>query len=131
MKKYSLVILFLFSAGCTVVTRPSVRQMTNVADVTLGSSRQQVKGAVEGEVVIGYEKSDNASGTFVPIKLKNPVRVEYLESAGKKYEVDYYFSQIKQADGDITDDELTPLVFQNGVLISKSWDEFNKIKSNP
>jgi hypothetical protein len=36
---------------------------------------------------------------------------------GKSYQVLYYHTDLKQRDDKITDDELTPLVFENGKLI--------------
>ena len=128
MNKLFLIFFSLFLIGCAVTTKPSLRPLTDVSDVMLGASKQAVKSVMGGEVVVGYEKSDNASGTFVPLTLKNPVRVEYMESAGKKYEVEYYFTQVKQADGNITDDELTPLVFDNGTLAGKDWAFLNNLK---
>lgn len=128
MKKYLLPLWCLILAGCVVTTRPSAHQLTNVSDISMGSSKQEVERVMGAEVVVGYERSDNTGGTFVPITVKNPTRIEYVEGAGKKYEVEYYFTQIKQADGNITDDELTPMVFDHDRLVGKNWEFLNDIK---
>jgi len=50
--------------------------------------------------------------------IDNPYRIETLKGKdGKNYEVLYYYTELKQRDDKITDDELTPLVFQDGKLI--------------
>jgi hypothetical protein len=50
--------------------------------------------------------------------IDNPYRSETLTGKdGKNYDVLYYYSDLKQRDDKITDDELTPLVFHDGKLI--------------
>ena len=128
MKKNILIVMCLLLMGCAVTTQPTLRKLTNISEITVGMTKQEVKAVMGGEVVIGYEKSDNASGTFVPVTMKNPIRTEYLKSAGKNYEVEFYFTQIKQADGTVSDDELTPMVFENNRLAGKDWDFLNNLK---
>ena len=53
------------------------------------------------------------------IPVKNPYREEILEGDGTTYRVAYYFTHIKKSDGIVADDELTPLIFQEGVLVGK------------
>lgn len=51
-----------------------------------------------------------------------PYRSETLTGKdGKSYEVLYYYTHLKQRDDRITDDELTPLVFQGGKLIGRGY----------
>jgi len=47
----------------------------------------------------------------------NPYRNEILQSKENTFEILYYLTDIQKDDNAITDDELTPLVFDGGVLI--------------
>jgi len=50
--------------------------------------------------------------------INNPYKSEVLYGKnGKTLEVLYYYTDIQRADGAITDDELTPLVFDDDILI--------------
>ena len=40
---------------------------------------------------------------------------------GSHLAVDYYYTDIKKADDAVTDDELTPLVMENGRLVGWGW----------
>jgi hypothetical protein len=62
--------------------------------------------------------------------LGKPYRTETLQGADKVLLVYLYWTDIKSADGAITDDELTPLVFDNNKLIGWGWSflEDNKNK---
>ena len=58
-------------------------------------------------------------------KVTNPYRSEILQGNEKKLEVLYYYTDKKSSDDAITDDELTPLVFDNGELIGWGWSFLN------
>lgn len=63
--------------------------------------------------VMGTEPS---RGLFMWID--NPYRDETVTAKdGKSYEVLYYYTDMKQRDDKITDDELTPLIFQDRKLV--------------
>lgn len=73
---------------------------------------------------VGMEKSaalqvmgtEPSRGLFMWID--NPYRDETVTAKdGKRYEVLYYYTDMKQRDDKITDDELTPLIFQDGKLV--------------
>ncbi|MBP9854502.1 MAG: DUF3192 domain-containing protein [Candidatus Omnitrophica bacterium] len=51
----------------------------------------------------------------------NPYRSEILQGKDKTLEVIYYVTDVKRNDNAVTDDELTPLVFDNGKLIGWGW----------
>lgn len=53
--------------------------------------------------------------------INNPYRSEILKGKDKTLEVLYYYTDLKKADNAITDDELTPLVFDSGKLIGWGW----------
>ena len=111
MKKIIVSLVLVFS-GCSNIyldTSDLLRAQNteNLRKLTVGL-RQEV--AVE---IMGTEPS---KGVFMWID--NPYRTEILTSKdGKSYEVLYYYTDLKQRDDKITDDELTPLVFEHGKLI--------------
>jgi hypothetical protein len=52
----------------------------------------------------------------------NPYRNETVRSAaGTSVEVLYYYTDVKHADGSITDDELTPIVLEEGRVVGWGW----------
>lgn len=60
--------------------------------------------------------TESSKGVFMWID--NPYRSETLKArTGKATRSSIYYIELKQRDDKITDDELTPLVFQDGKLI--------------
>ena len=110
------------------MTSPTVREMVNLHSIHNGMSPQEVKAVLNDKVVTGYDLVNSKKQIFTPITLKNPYREETLKSGDKTYEVAYYFTSIKKQDGMITDDELTPLVFENSRLIGQGWTFLNALK---
>ncbi|MHB8535934.1 MAG: DUF3192 domain-containing protein [Sulfuricaulis sp.] len=82
----------------------------NAANIQKLSAGMSQATAVE---LMGQEP---AKGLFYWIE--NPYRSESLTGPdGKSYQVLYYYTDLKQRDDKVTDDELTPLVFEGGKLI--------------
>jgi Protein of unknown function (DUF3192) len=68
------------------------------------------------DTVVEMMGTEPSKGVFMWID--NPYRTEVLSGKdGKTYDVFYYYTDLKQRDDKITDDELTPLVFEGGRLI--------------
>jgi len=57
--------------------------------------------------------------------VSNPYRATGVQNEGRTYEILYYWTDVKPQDGTITDDELTPLIFENGKLIGWGQDVFS------
>jgi len=130
MKKALLLFLFLvLETGCTSnsayirVTgdKPikmhieEMRAINNsrLQKISLGMKKQKVLEIMGRKTF--YQRNPY---TLVP----NPYRVESSRTeAGKNYEIVFYYTDIKKQDGALTDDELTPLVFENGILIGWGW----------
>jgi hypothetical protein len=54
--------------------------------------------------------------------ISNPYRNETVRSAsGTSAEVLYYYTDLKHADGAITDDELTPIVLEEDRVVGWGW----------
>jgi hypothetical protein len=56
--------------------------------------------------------------------IDNPYKRELIKSGERQFEILYYYTHVKKKDRKITDDELTPLVFENEKLIGWGWDFF-------
>jgi hypothetical protein len=111
MKKFIVAsVLVLF--GCSNIyldTSDLLRAQNtgNLAKLTVGLRK---------DVAMEMMGTEASKGVFMWID--NPYRSETLTGKdGKSYEVLYYYTELKQRDDRITDDELTPLVFHDGKLI--------------
>jgi len=58
--------------------------------------------------------------------VRNPYKTKVLQEGRTTTEVFYYYTDMKNKDGKITDDELTPVVFRNGVLVGWGKDFLKK-----
>ncbi|GAB4511672.1 MAG: hypothetical protein Tsb0026_14910 [Sulfuricaulis sp.] len=111
MKKI-IIALVLILSGCSNIylDTSDLLRAQNTENLRKLSVGLEKKLAVE---IMGTEPS---KGVFMWID--NPYRSETLRGKdGKNCEVLYYYTDLKQRDDKITDDELTPLVFQDGKLI--------------
>ncbi len=112
MKLNFLLLVAVLLTGCSsLYLEPGellrTENAANIKKLTVGMSQATV---VE---LMGREP---AKGLFYWIE--NPYRSETLtDKDGKSYEILYYYSELKQRDDKVTDDELTPLVFEDGKLI--------------
>lgn len=99
-----------------------------IGNIYPGMTRAQVEETLGDSVRIGY-RDIRDSGAHQEILMKNPYRAETLRGLGEAYEVLFYVTDIKNPDGAITDDELTPVVFDNGVLAGKDWKFYEQLKT--
>ena len=125
--KWCLGFFCFLLAGCVTVEDPHYGGITNAAHVEIGMSKREVVNLMGDRAVIGYHK-DSKTGSFVPSTVPNPQRREKINHNGATYEVYYYFTKITQADGKITNAEMTPFVFKNGLLVGKDWDFLGTLK---
>ncbi len=136
MKKIWLILLGVFISGCVSVDADKTSAMrgldvplaegkkalTHVRYAYVGMTRKEVGSIMDGTIKIGYEDIDPLVGAFKPIFLQNPFRTEALQKQGETYDVVYYFTSIKKADGIVAEDELTPLIFKDNKLVGKGSD---------
>lgn len=141
MKRIVLFLCCFFAGGCTVqaLNEPSVlggkengmsqapkdSRLTRINSARVGMTSSEVAATMGEKTTIGYERPDPASNAYQPVTVSNPYHKEFF----KTYDVFYYFSRIQRADGIISSDELTPLVFEKDILIGKGWDFLNKLKN--
>ena len=117
-------ILVLSLVGCALTQENTpldlsamTHQFISLELVHPGMTPSEVAAVLGQQVIVGYELVDAKVGQFKPIVINNPYRRETIG----KYDVAYYFVGIKKADDQITDDELVPLIFQNGRLTAYGW----------
>ena len=110
MKRIAFILLFL--AGCS-------NFYLDTGDLLRTQNAENIKKLTAGmrkDVVLELMGTEPSKSLFMWID--NPHRSETLTGKdGKIYEVLYYYTDLKQRDDKITDDELTPLVFENQKLI--------------
>jgi hypothetical protein len=146
MKRILGLAVCAFLSGCavTVGPGPSVeqpqQQMTVTPKITehvfpteeaigkllLGVSREEALALIGRTVTVGYELREGANDEYQPTTSPNPYRSQQITKSQNVYQVDYYLTRITKADGVISDDELTPLVFQDNKLIGKGWEFFKE-----
>lgn len=144
MDKYIFLLCCFFVAGCAfeTINEPPVlggqgagvsqaskdSRLTRINSARVGMTSREVAAMMGEKTIIGYERPDITSNAYHPVTVNNPYHKEFLRTADKTCDVFYYFSHIQRADGIISSDELTPLVFEKDVLIGKGWDFLNKLK---
>ncbi|HRZ39828.1 MAG TPA: hypothetical protein P5246_02360 [Candidatus Omnitrophota bacterium] len=134
MKIRALIITAFLCGGCSVnynaVTvpeaAPMARRFISLNDVRNGLKRSEVNSLLGRQVVVGYEMADLQAQQYSPITQANPYKTETYRQGEKSYAVDFYLLGIETGDGEVSDNELVPMVFYNDVLIGHGWDYFNR-----
>jgi len=78
---------------------------------------------------LGYKTKDNKLNTYEPVAIDSPYRIETLKDKAMEYKVLYYFTEVKKADNRVSEDELTPFIFEDNKLIGKSDNFLTKLKN--
>ncbi len=117
------IVLSIVVGGCFSDQKPcdnlrNVNRM-NLNQLAVGMTEQEVRqrmgdGKCEDTVFNPYQHVTLLSAT-------NPYKKEILQGRNKTFELLFYYTDVKKADNAITEDELTPLVFDNGKLIGWGW----------
>lgn len=122
MKRGSILAIAVALAACSnfyVDTASSLREANkqNLKKLSVGMQKPTVME------IMGTEPS---KGVFMWID--NPYRSESVTAKdGQRYEVLYYYTDLKQRDDKIADDELTPLIFENGKLVAWGRDALHRL----
>jgi len=136
----TLLMICLLAVGCglsvaelepVAVEKPVLIKMTRrfvtLRQVQVGMSRTEVRAVLALPIIVGYELYDRAGQQYKPLTEKNPQRSESLNRNSKEYEIDYYLVGIQLQDGQISDDEIAPLIFRGDKLIGIGWDYLKRL----
>lgn len=115
MKKVAVVsVLLVLAAGCTSsLDKVRAANRRNLLKLSVGMTKEQAIAAMGNK---------RGGGRFGEPTVNSPYKSEILQGKTQTFEVLYYYTDINSAiyaanPSAITDDELTPLVFDNGRLI--------------
>jgi hypothetical protein len=128
MKKAAIVsVLFAIAAGCTS-SLDGVRTANrrNLLKLSVGMTKEQAIATM------GHKRGGGSCGEPT---VNSPYRSEILPAEGKTFEVLYYYTDVKSAiytanPATIPDEDLTPLIFDNGKLIGWGADFLEDIKKD-
>jgi hypothetical protein len=132
--RFALIILLnLILTGCVTSPVYNPMQAASLPEISLnqdglkalqdGMTVDEVHKIMGQELVIGYEAQAPAAG-YKHLTVPNP----YKSEAIKDYIIEYYIEAVRHPDGIVSDDELMPLVFENGKLIGRGWPLANTIR---
>lgn len=131
MKKFLICFGLILVAGCS--SGPPMSELTEQARtqnreklvrLSVGMSKAEVL-QIMGTKTMVLETHTVTFGPEVK-RINNPYRVEAIKGEdGETYELLFYYTDRKKADGVITDDELTPLVIKDDKLIGWGWTFVN------
>jgi len=128
--------------GCTTLSSVRSDNRENLNKIKLGMSKDEVLKIMGTDTKTCYDPTICGLATFplytlflLPIclinteKITNPYKIETLQSQDetRNFEILYYYAEKKKegrilrGEYSITDDELTPLVFENNKLIGWGW----------
>ncbi len=116
----SLLIFVLTGCGNFYLDTSDLLRTQNAENI------KKLSVGMRKDVVMELMGTEPSKGVFMWID--NPYRTETVTGQnGQTYEVLYYYSDLKQRDDRITDDELTPLVFEGGKLIGWGYPFLDRI----
>ena len=121
MKRVTVLMVFvvLLLGGCAS-SSAKVRGLNRTAlnRLSVGMTKDQVLATMGTQTYKANIGGGFAGGELIT----NPYRSEtHLANDGETIEVLMYYTDVKNRDGAITDDELTPVVLKNSLLIGWGW----------
>lgn len=117
VNKYAYLLVLGISigilSGCATASQATARNREHLLKLSIGMSKEEAIN------IMGKKRfsAGNLIYSETPLMINNPYRSEIVAGRDKTLEIIYYVTDVKKNDGVITDDELTPLVFEDGKLI--------------
>lgn len=118
MRTFLVCLLLL---GCASLDTARTQNREHLNTLTVGMTRDQVLSIMGTKTIKTHERLQG-TGTIT-----NPYRTESYMANGRRIEVVYYYTDLKRADGAITDDELTPIVLVDGKVDGWGWGYWNDL----
>lgn len=145
MKKLIYPLAVVLLAGCTTMEpdqisldqpiatppdRPRQEPLTPIGQIRNGMTYEEVMALMGHEVKIGFSESETSAESYGAVAMRNPYRIEMLNADDTPHLVVYFLTQINNSDGQVTDDELTPVVFKDNLMIGQGWGYIESLQSN-
>ena len=93
-----------------------------LANVAPGMTREQVESMM-GDARAGGGLPEVVFGRVQWLQARNPMREEHIGgSDGVQYDVLFYYTDLRERDDKITDDELTPVVLRDGRVAGVGYE---------
>ncbi len=102
-------------------------QINKVRDQNCANLEKLSLGITKNETleIMGNSKIECLAGKE-PVTVSQPFKSETKGWENQEYEILYYYTHVKQKDRQITDDELTPIIFNSGKLIGWGWNFYEE-----
>ena len=118
-----LLILAVIVSGCVTLDAVRTKNRENINSLSIGMTKSEVLEIMGTETQTAHE--DGFAYHMVTFglssaesqKIPQPYKTEILQGENKTFEVLYYYTDIKNNDMVVNDNELTPLVFDGDKLI--------------
>ena len=125
-KAIVLLALVVLISGCATVSMSTATapNRENLLKLSIGMDKAKVieiMGNKSFDVQVRQYVGVLGRSANTNLAITNPYRSEILQGKDKTLEVIYYVTDVKKEGIVITDDALTPLVFDNGKLIGWGW----------
>lgn len=124
----TLLVVAVLISGCATVTLQSATSINrqNLLRLSVGMTKDEALSVMGTETKTAkVVLNQYATWQETPVEniiINNPYRNEILKSKDDKvFEIVYYVTDVRKSDNNISDDELTPLVFDNGKLMGWGW----------
>ena len=104
------------------------KPLTQLYRIKAGMTSHEVNALLGSELLVGFRSDGPDPDKLEPMTIPQPYRQEDVLKNGKKYTVLYYISNVEKSDGLVSEDELTPMVFDGEILVGKGLDELGRIK---
>lgn len=118
MNRTWVFLLCVMLAGCaTTIQQATAVNRKNLLQLSVGMTREQAISVMGTEDMrVHYFQPYGTPRDRTAVRINNPYRSEIMRAKDRTFEIIYYVTDVKKDDAAITDDELTPLVFENGKL---------------
>jgi len=115
MRLFTLLVIATLLVGFISPEQQRTINRDHLTDLALGMTKAHVVSLLGDAIAEDFDES----GTYM---ITNPYKTETIKGHGNTYEVLYYHTQIKERDRFLTEDELTPLIFnKKQKMIGWGW----------
>lgn len=135
-------MMCLLIGGCTTISSDEYtlpepmkkvdapqKPLTSIDKVSEGMTYEEVMALMGDEVKIGFQEGAESVDSYGAMALRNPFRIEMVTAADVPHLVVFFVTQINASDGQVTDDELTPVVFKDNIMVGKGWSFLEELRN--